>query len=169
MKRKYYSIAEAAEVLDYSEADLWHFVESGQLVPGLLSPTRKYIPVTKHLDVDEWVGHGTCFYRGMLRVHGAWIRRIVENTSVEISGPLKAVDLDAINGWTPQCPYDQKLPAPLYTWIGTSSEELNNGFHLIPAAEVKISKTAVLIDVAVQFQKIQKLIREGVSREEAEK
>ncbi len=110
LQRTYYSVEEAAEVVDHSCSDLWHFIESGQLHPCLLSPKRTYIVTTWDKLAQEWVGHATCTYRGLLRVHENCLARILDQGEVQLGGPALPLDYKAITMWRADNPYLGRCP-----------------------------------------------------------
>ncbi len=112
--RKYYNIAEAAEVLPYSESDLWHFIKTGQLVPDLLSPKRRYLFIVWDQNNKRLVANSTCQYYGLLRVHHSWIDSLLVRKEIILTKWATPLDASHISSFEDEYPFgDHEPPADL--------------------------------------------------------
>jgi hypothetical protein len=130
--RKYYAVSEAAQVLPYSELDLWHFIETGQLRPDLLSPRRKFVAVLWDGERRGRVGVGVCQYHGLLRVHPSWIELLLRAGEIILNREAEPVSRGNITGWSREFPFKAHgAPEEIAGWdIEFSEGELRPPFLL---------------------------------------
>lgn len=137
LKREYYSLEEAANLLeDYSIEDLDHFIEIGKIEPCLYSSTRKYVAATWDAKNRYWIAHATCFYRGLLKVHKSWVESLWDKGEINLSKASSPVDRSSIRLWDTKYPYKGKSPSVVFdVWEPMELTDLENkSVWLIPFA-----------------------------------
>ncbi len=138
--REYYSVKEAAELLPYSEPELWHSIETGQLHGDLLSPRRRYLAVLFDGERQGIVGIGTCEYKGLIRVHQSWIELLMQAGEIVLNREAEPLSRDKISGWSGDVPFSgQNFPAELAGWDRELSEGGLRQPNLLPLPVVSTS------------------------------
>ena len=130
-ERMYYTLEEAAKVLDYSAFDLKHFIETEQLTPNLYSADKTFIALT--WANRQWVAHGCCTYRGLLETYPNIMHSALRDKRLILEHPIRALNREMIAGWTVDYPFKNTTPNQLFhIWQPLHLSELSRPVYLLP-------------------------------------
>lgn len=146
LRRRYYTLAEAAEVAAVSVRDIEHYIETGQLVPRLYTAERPFLVLSWDADRKQWDAHGRCRYQGLLSVHKRWVESLWVQGEVILNNPVTPVEPEHIQQYVTAYPFKSAYPNLPYTsWRPQEHDQLKLAeLRLLPMPVEKKSLRAQL-------------------------
>lgn len=120
----YYNIEQAANHLGCREDELIHFIETDRIEAALLSKQHQYILLDWDEEIENWIGSGTVFYRGLILPHPSWIKSILEKGEIVLNRPVTALNQENLSNHSFHNPfYGELFPEIIATWVSAPLNE----------------------------------------------
>ena len=150
MDRDYYTVPEAAAILDCKPEDIYHLLETNRLAAAVYSKQRKYCITTWDSEEGACIGHGTTYYRGLLLPYQSWIISLIENKEFVLSSTGEPLQTNQLTNYTTENPFlEAYLPSQISKWEPVILENLPNSIELLPfplQRKTGLSTIAEMID-----------------------
>jgi len=152
VNRQYYTIQEAALNADCSEDDIYHFIETDQLQVTLYTKQRQFCVASKNTN-NQFVIHGTAWYRGLISVHNSWIKSLLENGKITLNRIGTPLTLKELAHYTPKFPFStEKLPDSIEACAPCPITSLSDSkLYLLPAPTEIMDTSHVLKEMLLSL------------------